>query len=147
MIFPKEKHKVMQGHEAWNWGSSNLVMQRSLELLAFSEVMRAEGPTDGRWDSGLWSSHGLTYETGHTWCHYWLWSFHILNQLCCSVAQSFPTLCDPMDGSTPGFPVLHHLLELVQTHVHWVSDAVQPSRPLSSPSPPPFNLSQHQDLF
>ena len=51
-----------------------------------------------------------------------------------------------MDCSTPGFPVLHHLPELVQTHVHWVSDAIQPSHPLSSPSPA-FNLSQHQDLF
>ena len=54
---------------------------------------------------------------------------------CCSVAQSGPTLCDPMDCSTLGFPVLHHLPELAQTHVHWVSDAIQPSHPLSSPSP------------
>ena len=49
--------------------------------------------------------------------------------------QSYPTLCDPMDCSMPGFPVLHHLPELAQTHIHWVSDAIQPSRPLSSPSP------------
>ena len=63
--------------------------------------------------------------------------------ICCySVAQLCPTLCDPMDSSTPGFPVLHHLPELAQTHVHWVSDAIQPSCPLSSPSPA-FNLSQH----
>ena len=55
-------------------------------------------------------------------------------------------LCDPMDCSMPGFPVLHHLLELVQTHVGWVDDAIQPSYPLSSPSPPTFNLSQHQGL-
>ena len=52
-----------------------------------------------------------------------------------------------MDGSTPGFPVLHHLLELTQTHVHRVSDAIQPPWPLSSPSPPAFNLFQHQGLF
>ena len=58
---------------------------------------------------------------------------------CCSVIQWCPTLCDPMDCSTPGFPVLHHLPELAQTHVHWVSDAIQPSHPLSSPSPPAFN--------
>ena len=51
---------------------------------------------------------------------------------CCSVIQSCFTLCDPMDCSTPGFPVLHHLLELAQTHVHWVGDTIQPSRPLSS---------------
>ena len=64
-----------------------------------------------------------------------------------SAAQSCLTLCDPMDFSTPGFPVHHQLLELAQTHVHRVSDAIQPSHPLSSPSPPAFNLSQHQGLF
>ena len=52
---------------------------------------------------------------------------------CCSVAQSCPTLCDPMDCSTPGFPVFHCLPELAQTHVHWVDDAIQPSHPLSPP--------------
>ena len=64
-----------------------------------------------------------------------------------SVAQSCPILCDPMNCSTPGFPVHHQLLELTQTHVHRVSDAIQPSHPLSSLSPPVFNLSQHQGLF
>ena len=63
-----------------------------------------------------------------------------------SVAQSCPTLCDPMNHSTPGLPVHHQLLEFTQTHVHWVSDAIQPSHPLSSPSPAP-NPSQHQGLF
>ena len=57
------------------------------------------------------------------------------------------TLCDPVDHSTPGFPVHQQFPELTQTHVHWVSDAIQPSHPLSSPSPPAFNLSQHQGLF
>ena len=65
---------------------------------------------------------------------------------CCSVAQLCPTLYDPMDCSTPGLLVLHHLLELAQTHVHWVSYAIQPSQPLLIPSPPAFNLSQHQCL-
>ena len=64
-----------------------------------------------------------------------------------SVAQSCLTLCDPMDRSTPGLPVRHQLPEFTQTHVHHVSDAIQPSRPLSSPSPPIFNLSQHQGLL
>ena len=64
-----------------------------------------------------------------------------------SVAQSWLTLCNPMDCSTPGFPVHHQLPELTQTHVHQVSDAIQPSYPLSSPSLPAFNLSQHQGLF
>ena len=66
---------------------------------------------------------------------------------CCSVAQSCLTLCDPMDCSTPGLPVLHCLPELAQTHVHRVSDVIQPSHPLSPPSPPAFNLSHHQRLF
>ena len=64
-----------------------------------------------------------------------------------SVAQSCPTLCDPMNRSTPGLPVHHQLPEFTQTHVHPVSDAIQPSHPLSSPSPPAPNPSQHQSLF
>ena len=64
-----------------------------------------------------------------------------------SVAQSCPTLCDPMDCSTPGLPLYHQLPEFTQTHVHWVGDPIQPSHPLSSPSPSAFNLSQHQGLF
>ena len=63
-----------------------------------------------------------------------------------SVTQSCLTLCDPMDCSTPGFPVHHLLLQLAQTQVHQVSDAIQPSHPLSPP-PPALNLSQHQGLF
>ena len=64
-----------------------------------------------------------------------------------SVAQSCLTLCDPMDYSMPGLPVHHQLPEFIQTHVHWVGDAIQPSHPLSSPSPLTFNLSQHQGVF
>ena len=64
-----------------------------------------------------------------------------------SVAQSCPTLCNPMNLSMPGLPVHHQLPESTQTQVHWVSDAIQPAHPLSSPSPPCLNLSQHQGLF
>ena len=64
-----------------------------------------------------------------------------------SVTQSCLTLCDPMDYSMPGFTVHHQLAELNQTQVHQVSDAIQPFHPLSSPSPPTFNLFQHQGLF
>ena len=64
-----------------------------------------------------------------------------------SVAQSCPTLCYPVNRSTPGLPVHYQSPELPQTDVHWVSDAIQPSHPLSSPYPPAFNLSQHQGLF
>ena len=64
-----------------------------------------------------------------------------------SVTQSCLTLCDPMNRSKPGLPVHHQLPEVTQTHVHWVSDAIQPSHPLSSPSPPAPNPSQHHSLF
>ena len=64
-----------------------------------------------------------------------------------SVAQSCPTLCDPVNHSTPGLPVHHQVPEFTQTHIHRVSDAIQPSHPLSSPSPPAPNPSQHQSLY
>ena len=64
-----------------------------------------------------------------------------------SVSQSCPTLCDPMNRSTSGLPVHHQLPEFTQTHVHQVSDAIHPSHPLLSPSPPAPNPSQHQSLF
>ena len=74
-------------------------------------------------------------------------SFYPLSVQFSSVAQLCLTLCSPMDCSMPGIPVLHHLPELAQTYLHWVGDAIQPSHPLLSPSPPAFNLSQHQGLF
>ena len=64
-----------------------------------------------------------------------------------SIAQSCPTLCDPMNRSMPGLPVHRQLPEFTETHVHRVSDAIQPSHPLLSPSPPAPNPSQHQSLF
>ena len=84
----------------------------------------------------------------------WKWSILIfISQLLLtpvqfsSVAQSCPTLCNPMNRSTPGLPVHHQLPEFTQTNVHCVSDAIQPSHPLSSTSPPALNPSQHQGLF
>ena len=72
----------------------------------------------------------------------------IYNIVCCSsVAQPCPTLCKPMDCSTPGFPVLHYLPELAHIHVSWINDAIQSSHPLLSPPPPAFNFPQHQGLF
>ena len=64
-----------------------------------------------------------------------------------SATQSCPALCDPMDCSMPVLPIHHQLPEFIQTHVHWVGEAIQPSHPLSSPSSPAFNLSQRQGLF
>ena len=74
-----------------------------------------------------------------------LLTFHLV--IFSLVALSCPTLCNPMDGSTPGFPGHHQLPELAQTHVHQVDDVIQPSHPLSSPSPSTFKLFQHQGLF
>ena len=71
----------------------------------------------------------------------------LINYQFSSVPQSCPTLCDPMNRSTPGLPVHHQLPEFTETHVHQVSDAIQPSHPLSSPSPPAPNPSQHEGLF
>ena len=72
----------------------------------------------------------------------------VLSSLCCwSFAKLCLMLCDPMDCSTPFFPVLHYFLKFAQTHVSWVSDAIQSCHPLSPPSPPALNLSQHQGLF
>ena len=70
-----------------------------------------------------------------------------VSHCCCLVAQLCPTLWDPMDCSTSGFPVLHHLPELAQTHVHWACDAIQQSHPLSSPYSLAFSLYQHQGLI
>ena len=75
-----------------------------------------------------------------------LW-FSLLTSLILPCIVKSPTLCNPMNGSTPGLPVHHQLPEFTQTHVHRVSDAVQPSHPLSSPSPPAPDDSQHQGLF
>ena len=74
-------------------------------------------------------------------------SFYIPSVQFTSVAQSCLTLWDPMDCSTPGFLVQHQLPQFTQTHVHQAGDAIQPSHPLSSPSPPVLNFSQHQGLF
>ena len=81
------------------------------------------------------------------WCHHHKHFHSSQFSQFSSVAQSCLTLCDPMDCSTPGFPVHHQLPELAQTHVHRVCDAIKPSYPPLFPSPPAFNLSQHQDLF
>ena len=72
------------------------------------------------------------------------WTIVIVH--CCSVAQSCPTLCDPMNCSTPGFSVLHYLPEFAQTHVHWIYDAIQSPHPLSPPSPPALNLPKHHSF-
>ena len=100
------------------------------------------------WISTWCIGTGFNFPVGHSFsvsftgeqCHTMLSQFS-------SVAQSCPTLCDPMNRSTPGLPVHHQLPEFTQTHIHGVSDAIQPSHALSSPSPPAPNPTQHQSLF
>ena len=83
----------------------------------------------------------------HTHTHTHIISYYSVSVQLSSVVQSCLTLCNPMNCSMPGLPVHHQLPESTQTHVHWVGDAIQPSHPLSSPSPPAPNPSQHQGLF
>jgi len=93
------------------------------------------------WPTLLTLEHQMPFQTLSLYIHSSTWNAYS------SVAQSCLTPCDPMDCSMPGLPVHHQLQEFIQTHVHWVGDAIQPSHPLSSPSPPAFNFSQHQGLF
>ena len=89
-----------------------------------------------------WESPGKNAGVG---CHFLLQCMKVKSER--EVAQSSPTLHNPMDCSTPGLPVHHQLPKLAQTHVHGIGDAIQSSHPLLSPSPPAFNFSQHQGLF
>ena len=126
----------LQPHELyspWNSPGQNTGVG-SLSLL------QGTSPTQG-------SNSGLTH------CRWILYQWAPWESQNCSsvqfslVTQLCPTLCNPMNCSTPGLPVHHQLPELTQTHAHCVADAIQPSHPLSSPSPPALNLSQHQGLF
>ena len=113
---------------------------RSHKLCSAAKQIRQTLPVLGMWYVLTWFSHkamklGITF----------FWRCHTSSVQFSSVAQS--TLCDPMNCSTPGLPVHHQLLEFTQTHVHRVGDAIQPSHPLSSPSPPAPNPSQHHGLF
>ena len=114
--------------------STSLCMRRCKRLGSLKSLLWY---TPQLFGAGILGFHLLSFLRAHL--RAWL--------LCCLVTQSHLILCNPLDCSTPGFPVLHHLPELPQTHAHWVGDAIQPSHPLSSPSPPTFNLSQHQGLF
>ena len=118
--FHQEKHDLIP---FWNWMEFLLI-----KLYLISKILIADNCPHSIQGFLIFPSLSLK-------------SFSSVQSLSC------PTLCDPMDCSMPGFLVHHQLLELTQTHVHWVGDAIQPAHPLSSPSPPAFNLSQHQGLF
>ena len=133
-------------------GMGSILGQKDLlekEMATHSSILTWEIPWTE--ELGVLQSMGLQ-RVGHDWaCIHivffttWIFLFPCLRFS--SVAQSCPTLCDPMNCSTPGLPVHHQLPEFTQTHVHRVGDAIQPSHPLSSPSPPAPNPSQHQRLF
>ena len=122
-----EKREESQG-ESREWAKGLCRREpRVLEELA-RQAERRRGGWCGRADGGGGPDHMRPYQ------------FSSVDQLCL-------TLCDPRNRSTPGLPVHHQFPEFTQTHVHWVGDAIQPSHPLSSPSPPALNLSQHQRLL
>ena len=103
-------------------------------------------PAPGGWI--LFNSSPMHWQSLPLWCSLpFLKTSSVHLSSVSSVAQLSPTLCHPMDCGRPGLPVHHQLLEFTQIHVHWVGDAIQPSHPLSFPSPPVFNLSQHPGLF
>ena len=119
------------GSRGWTWEAPG----RTGAVGAWVAVCALQA-AGGAWEQRRGSATPQGWEQG-------VWPLGIL------VVQSLSRVrrCDPTDCSTPSLPVHHQLLELTQTHVHWVSDAIQPSHPLSSPSPPALNLSQHQGLF
>ena len=92
------------------------------------------------------NTHGYKYGILFKSSNIWVWTSCFSSVQFSSVAQSCPTPCEPMNCSTPGLPLRHQLLKFTQTHIHLVSDAILQSLPLLSPSPPIFNLSQHQGL-
>ena len=122
----------------------------SSELMKWEEFFNSHG----LWGKTITLSHGspllskhprpfwVTFSLAHPKYHIWVLKYFVVVQSLIPV-----WLCNPMDCSMPGFPVLRYLPEFAQTHVYWVDDAIQPSHPLSPASPPAFNLPQHQGLF
>ena len=125
------------------WGLQHEIKRRM--LLGRKSMTNLDGILKSRDITLVKGLNGQSYSFSTS--HVRIWELNHKEDSVSSVTQSCPTLCDPMDCSMPGFPVHHQLPEFTQTHVPWVSDAIQPSHPLSSPSPPVFNLSEHQGLF
>ena len=127
-------------HNSCNW-LPEVSRHRSVILLALGSE-NAQSWVLEKWTWEPWTRRwrGRRMKTEKA-----LWGFRPASSFSqfSSVAQSYPTLCYPMNRSTPGLPVHHQLPEFTQTRVHWVGDAIQPSHPLSSPSPPALNLFQH----
>ena len=142
--------ELVMGMEAWHAAVHGVTKSRTC-LTNWTELRSIHVASHGTISFFLWPSNlTLCIYATSSLSIYLLMDmdiFHVFSSVqFSSVTQSCLTLWDPMDCSTPGFPVLHQLLELVQTHVHRVSDAIQPTHPLSFPSSPTFSLSQHQGL-
>ena len=113
--------------DLWQWGSKSFVFEK------FS-----------RW---LWNNRFRNLWSRFYWDHFLEASHWLKTASCCWVAESCLTLCNPMDWNMPGVPVLHYFLEFAQTRVHWVGDAIQPSHPLSPPSPPALKSFPESESF
>ena len=147
MIFPV----VMYGCESWTIKKAEHQRVDAFKLWCWRRLLRVPW-TARRSNQAIvkeispeYSLEGQMLKLQFTFSFSYLYQYGLI--CCCSVAMLYPTLCDPMDCSTPGCTILHYLPELVQTHVRWVGDAIQPSHSLSSPSPPALTLSHHQGLF
>ena len=156
MAFPrgsvvKNLTEVQELQEMWVW-SMNWEDILEKDMATHSSILARKIPRIE--EPGYLQSIGWHNQTQLKWlsmhtqgCHTHTHTHIYVYSCCYSVAQLGLTLCESTDCSMPGFPVLHYLLELVQTHVHRIGDAIQPSWTLSSPCPPAFNRSQHQGLF
>ena len=130
-VLPPRDHKVGISLIFAHTLGVDILQGQTLQTSNGESSLRLEKSNQGRGGKKSWESGSLSP----------------LSVQFSSVAQSCLTLCNPLNCSTPGFPVHHQLPELTQTHVHRVGDAIQPSNPLSSPSPPAFSLAQNQGLF
>ena len=137
-LFQQKKKAFVIGIFIWDW--INKISLRIVNILK-----RWQEFTEELYKKALNDSDNYDDVVTHLEPH--IFECEISSVQFSSVAQSCPTLCDPMNRSTPGLPIHHHLPEFTQTHVHWVRDAIQTSHPLSSPFPPSLNPSQHQSLF
>ena len=135
---------------AWNAGNLDLIPDSGRSSGGGNDNPLQYSCLENSTDKEAWRA--TVHRVAKSWTQLSHWQTHTSQSLSCScsfslVAQLCPTLWDPMECSTLGFPVQHQVPELAQTHVHWVGDAIQRSHPLSSPSSPALNLFQHQGLF